>query len=64
MKGKRAVGIGAYAEKDWQAESDCDTLLRADEIKRDAKRLARAQAVAKQRLESAAVVIGMESKKK
>lgn len=54
-KSNRAVGIGMY-EKDWQAEGDCDTLIRAEEIKRDPKRLKRAQEIAHERLQAAARV--------
>lgn len=49
------------SERDWEAESDCDTLMRAEKIKRDKNRYGRAQKVAKQRLEEAAMLIG-ESK--
>ena len=49
--------------QDWQAESDCNTLIEAEKIKADARRLARAQAYAQRRLQSAARVIGLESTK-
>lgn len=38
-------------ERDWQAEEDCHTLVRAAEIKRDPKRYARAKIEAKRRLQ-------------
>ena len=41
---------------DWQAEDDMRTLMRAEEIKRDAKRLAAAKACAKKKLEDLALV--------
>jgi len=52
----RAVGIGKYGEKDWQAEADLDTLIRAEEIKQDPKRFKRAQECARRRLEAVAKV--------
>lgn len=36
-------------EKDWQAESDCDTLMKAEEIKADKKRMSAAMKVAMMR---------------
>lgn len=38
-----------HEEKDWQAESDADTLARANEISMDTPRLARARAAAYKR---------------
>lgn len=55
-KARAAVGVGAYSEQDWRAEADLDTLIRAEEIKRDKKRHERAQACARKRLEAVATV--------
>lgn len=38
------------SEDDWQAEDDLRTLMRAEEIEKDPKRLAKAQSLAKKRL--------------
>ena len=56
-KANRVVGIMAGVERDWQAENDLDTLMRAQAIERDKKRLAAAQALAKKRLLDTAAVI-------
>ena len=45
----------------WQAEDDMRTLARAEEIRRDPKRLAAAKTVAKQKLEEIAVVAATKS---
>jgi hypothetical protein len=37
----------AHQEDTWQAENDLRTLIQAEEIKRDSRRLAKARAVAK-----------------
>lgn len=46
MKG---MTMPAGPDKDYQAESDCDTLMRAEEIKMDKKRLGAAMKVAGER---------------
>lgn len=50
-------------EKKWQIEDDLRTLTRAEEIKRDPKRLAAAKKMAKERLEEVQSVIGDGKKK-
>lgn len=40
----------ASSERDWQAEDDMRTLMRAKAIERDPKRLAKARAAAKRKL--------------
>ncbi len=47
---KNGLIAAPKAERDWQAEDDLHTLMRAAEVKRDPKRMARAKLVAKQRL--------------
>lgn len=49
---KKSIGAIAMtrAEDDWQAEDDLRTLMRCEEIEADPKRLAKAQALAKQKL--------------
>lgn len=49
--------------QDWQAESDCNTLIEAEKIKADPQRLARAQTYAQKKLQSTAKVIGLEATK-
>jgi pyocin large subunit-like protein len=44
------------AEDDWRAESDLRTLMEAEQIKNDAKRLAKAQALAKKKMMEVAKV--------
>ncbi len=51
----RAIAM-TKSEDDWRAEDDMRTLMRAEEIKKDPKRLARAQALAKDRLMELAAV--------
>jgi len=55
-KANRVVGISAAKERDWQAEGDCDTLMRAIEIRREPKRLKAAIRIAKERLSKAQAV--------
>lgn len=43
-------------EDDWQTQRDLETLMEAERIEKDAKRLAKAQALAKKRLMSLAAV--------
>jgi hypothetical protein len=50
-------------EERWRAEADMETLMRADEIRSDQKRLKAAQALAKEKLEQVAVVVAAEPKK-
>lgn len=57
----RMVGIGAMPDRDWQAESDLDTLLQARRIRKDKKRFAAAQALARQRMEDAATISASDS---
>jgi len=55
-KGNGAISV--MADKDWQAECDCDALIRAEEIKKDPKRFAAAKEVAKERLQGIVNVAG------
>ena len=41
-----AISLSEKSEKDWEAESDADTLARAGEIQRDKKRMSRAMIAA------------------
>jgi len=55
-KANRVVGVAAQSERDWQAEGDCDTLMRAIEIRKDPRRLKAAIRIAKERLSQAQAV--------
>jgi hypothetical protein len=50
MAKKSSKPVLAYSEKDWQVEEDMRTLIRANEIQRDPKRLAAAKACARSKL--------------
>lgn len=50
-------------EKEWQIEDDLRALQRAEEIKRDPKRLAAAKAMAKKKLKEMSSVVNTTSKK-
>ena len=59
-KANRVMGISPESERDWRAEGDCDTLMRAIEIRKDPKRLKAAIRVAKERLAQAQTVLKKE----
>lgn len=50
MATKRQNLATAQPESDWQAESDLRTLLECEAIEKDPKRMAKVQALAKQKL--------------
>jgi hypothetical protein len=60
-KGGNRAGVAVSMDRNWQAESDLDCLIRADEIQKDPKRFAAAQEVAKARLQS---IVNVSSDKK
>jgi len=57
-KGKARVTLGESPDGDWMAESDLRTLMEARAIQNDPKRLAKAKALAKQKMLDAAAVAG------
>lgn len=59
MATKRKINAieAAPASDDWQTRNDLETLIRAEEIKRDPKRHAKAKALAKHQLTSVAGVV-------
>lgn len=61
-KANRVIGITAETERDWRAEGDCDTLMRAIEIRNDPKRLKTALKVAKERLAQTQAVLTKKDK--
>lgn len=51
MATKKSSVVASYpGESDWRAEDDMRTLCRAEEIKADSKRFARAKAKAKEKM--------------
>ena len=50
-------------EKQWRAEEDMRTLKRAEEIRKDVKRMSAAQECAKKEIESTKTVMRMKPKK-
>jgi pyocin large subunit-like protein len=54
-KKSNAIGM-TKAEDDWRTESDLRTLMEAEQIKADPKRLAKAQAMAKKKMMEVAKV--------
>ena len=50
---------GIEMDKEWMAEDDLRTLIRAEEIKKDAKRYAAAKAMAKKRKAEMEVIAKM-----
>lgn len=49
-------------EEQWRTESDLDALIRAEEIRKDPKRLARVRKLAKEKLKNTAAVVQLASK--
>lgn len=49
-KSTAAAPVGMYDDAKWRAEDDMRTLARAEEVKRDPKRLAAAKKMAREKL--------------
>ena len=60
----RVVGIGASLDQKWQVESDLSTLQQACVIRKDPKRFAAAQALAKEKLVELGKIMGDEGYEK
>lgn len=57
MKRKKSNALAGISEDNrWRVESDLSTLMEAEKIKADSKRLAAAQALAKEKMMAAAKV--------
>ena len=57
MKRKKSNALAGISEDNrWRAESDLSTLMEAEKIKADSKRLAAAQALAKEKMMAVAKV--------
>lgn len=50
MAKKRESSVRTLSDSDWEAQRDLETLIEAERIEKDPKRLAKARALAKQRL--------------
>lgn len=50
--------ITANEDAEWRAECDMRTLMEAEEIRKDAKRMKAAQEMARKKLEAAASIMG------
>jgi len=61
-KSNQIIGVASGTERDWRAEGDCDTLMRAIEIRKDPKRLKAAIRIAKERLAQTQAVLKTQSK--
>ena len=60
--GRKNTTIGLRAEEDWQVESDLRTLMEAEKIEKDQKRMTKVRALAKQKmLDAAAIANGEDS---
>lgn len=57
-KKKHTLGIGSIDDRDWEVEDAMRTLMRADEIRKDKKLMARVKAMATQRLQEVAAIAG------
>lgn len=53
---KKSNAVSIRPDEEWRAECDCNTLMEAEKIKADPKRLAKAQAYAKKRMMEVAKV--------
>ena len=54
--------VMSVQELEWQTESDLEALVRADVVRKDLKRLAAAQKLAKQWIEEATAVTNLTTK--
>jgi len=61
MSMAKANKVKIAEDEEWRVESDLRTLMDAEKIRRDPKRLAKAKALAKARMLEAAAVASAES---
>jgi hypothetical protein len=50
MESSMAKGISSSSSDDWRVESDLNTLLEAEKIEKDPKRMSKVRALAKQKM--------------
>jgi hypothetical protein len=55
---RKSNTIGMACDDDWRAESDLRTLIEAEQIEKDPKRLKKAKELAKKRLLEVAAIAG------
>lgn len=56
----KSKAVAIRPDEEWRCESDCHTLMEAEKIKADPKRLAKAQAYAAKKVQAAAAVTAMQ----
>lgn len=56
------AGISPFDDSKWRAQNDLDTLLRAEEIEGDPKRLAAAKKLAREKLEDMKDILAEDEK--
>lgn len=56
--GKSRATLGMQPDEDWKVESDLRSLVEAEQIRRDPKRMEKAQALAKKKMVEVAAVAG------
>lgn len=59
-KANKAKSASIAEDEEWRVESDLRTLIEAEKIRRDPKRLAKVKAMAKSRMMEAAAVASAE----
>lgn len=57
-KASAPAAVGVYDDAKWRAEDDMRTLARAEEVRRDPKRLAAAKKMAREKLAELQAVAG------
>lgn len=55
---KKSNTLGIGTDRDWEVDDALRTLLRAEEIRKDKKMMARVKAMATERLKEVAVIAG------
>ncbi len=62
-KKKTAAATLIAADEEWRVESDMRTLIDAEEIRKDPKRMEKVKALARKRLEATATVLAEANEK-
>lgn len=67
-KGSKSKAVGADAaikpDEEWRVESDMNTLIEAEKIKKDPARMAKVKVLARKRLEATATVLAEANESK
>lgn len=56
-KGSKALGAEIKPDEEWRVEHDLNTLIEAEKIRKDPKRMDKVRVLARKRLESTASVL-------